>query len=193
MVDRIENLSADPVSTLRSAVQQLEKAPSRDGWGQFVVNTLAEVETFIMSATGPDGREVAGLLVRPVLRPDMLLMLTEVTPVSQEMATHIIPRLPAPRAATPAPAKRGVRPFRPQPVLPPTAAQANAPSELVEQGRALALDAERRRAAKRGQIFAPGSVQLETKVVNPIPQVPVAGKTDTLIKPDLDEGGIPEG
>jgi len=169
----------DPQSMLRSSMAGLERrgAPAL---GRLTVQSLAEVDVFLLGAMNPDGKGVSGLLVRPRVRPDLFFVLTAMQPVTPEMGAQLARRLPPPGPVSPAREAAPEAAYKTQTRLPPTPGQASAPEELVVQGRKLAAETEERRRRKSGKgkgagrPVAPGSINL-----------PDLG--------ELDEGGIPEG
>jgi hypothetical protein len=79
---------------------------------------------------------------------------------------------------------------RPQPVLPPTESQRSTPQELVDQGRMLAKDAEKRKAERLGRMkkavsAPPGSIAVPVKPIYP-PGVNIPGPAD--LEDDVPEG-----
>jgi hypothetical protein len=193
----------DPVLALQTGMRALERQSGPLDWSQYQVTTLAEVETFIFLAKGADGKEVSGLLIRPLMNPDMLLTLTDLVPVGREITERINARLPAPRAPQKAPPKQAAPVFQKQHVLPPTPGQGSIPGELAAQGEALVQDAERRLAEKmlREQGSVPGSTVIAPPVVYPpgsavgrsaAPTIQIVPAGTQSLPPDLDDVNIPQ-
>lgn len=193
----------DPSLAIQQGLAAIEKQRGPLDFGTYSVGALAEVDSYLFSARGPDGKEISGILFRPRARPDMMFAVTAMAPIGRETVQRINDRLPPPLPPSAKPAAKPPRQWAPEPILPPTPGQRGAPAELLSQGQALADDAARRRAAMFGPqgqpVMAPGSVPIEAPVAMPVvlPRATQPARVNPAqlpdIPPDLDEGGVEQG